>query len=122
MKTKFPAMMAGAALGALFILGAAVGPAAAWDYHDGGPRFGGGGEIHFDGHHHDWGGPGWGYPYRGPYGPRWYGPRWYGPPRYHGPSIELYVPPPVIYYPPYPAPLPPPSYSSAHVSRRSAMA
>jgi hypothetical protein len=105
MKTKFPAMMAGAAFGALFILGAATGPAAAWDHRDDGPRYGGRGNFHYDGHRHghDRGGRGWDDRYRGPYGPRWY-----GPPRYRGPEIQLYVPPPVIYYPAYPDPVPPP--------------
>src|SRR3954454_18777037 len=102
MKTKFPAVMTGAVLGALVILGAAVGPAAAWDYRDGGPHFDGpyfdgprfGGPHfdgpRFDGHHHDWD-RGWGDRYRGPYGPR-----------YHGPAVTLFVPPPVVYYPAYP--------------------
>ncbi len=48
MKTKFPAMMAGTAFGALFILGAAIGPAAAWDHRDDGPRYGGRGDSHYD--------------------------------------------------------------------------
>jgi hypothetical protein len=105
MKTKFPAMMAGAVFGALFILGAAVGPAAAWDYRDGGPRYGDRGNFHHDGHGHDrgWGGRGWDDRYRGPPGPHWY-----GPPRYRGPAIQLYIPPPVIYYPAYPVLVPPP--------------
>jgi hypothetical protein len=105
MKTKFPAMMAGAAFGALFILGAMVGPAAAWDYRDGGPRYGDRGHSHYDGYRHDrgWGGRGWGDRYRGPYGPRWYGPQ-----HFRGPGIQLYVPPPIVYYPAYPAPVPPP--------------
>jgi hypothetical protein len=105
MKTKFPAMMAGAAFGALFILGAAIGSAAARDYRDGGPRYGGRGDFHYDGHRHghDRARHGWERRYWGPSGPRWY-----GPPRYRGPEIELYVPPPVIYYPAYPAPVPPP--------------
>ncbi len=41
MKTKFPVMMAGAVVGALFILGATIGQAAAWDHRDGGSRYGG---------------------------------------------------------------------------------
>ena len=105
MKTKFPAMMAGAAFGALFILGAAIGPAAAWDNRDGGPRYRDRGHSHYDGHRHghDRGGRGWDDRYRGHPGPRWY-----GPPRYRGPEVQLYVPPPVIYYPAYPTPVPPP--------------
>jgi len=98
MKTKFPAMMTGALAGALFILGVTVGQAAAWDYHDGGPRYGGRGDFHWDDHYHgrDW------------HGRDWYGPRWYGPPRYRGPELRLYVPPPVVYYPSYPVPVPVP--------------
>ena len=103
MKTKFPAMVAGAAFGALVILGATTGQAAAGDYRDGGHRYGGRGDFHWDdryhGHDRYWGRR------------DWYGPRWYGPPRYRGPQIRLYVPPPVVYYPPYPvypAPVPPP--------------
>jgi hypothetical protein len=115
MKTKFPAMMAGAAVGALFILGAVIGSAAAWDYRDGGSRYGDRGDFHRDshrdreghreGHRHDrgWGGRGWGDRYREPPGPRWY-----GSPRYRGPEVQFYVPPPVIYYPAYPAPVQPP--------------
>jgi hypothetical protein len=91
MKTTFPAVMTGAALGALLILGAAVEPAAAWDYRDGGPHFNG---PRFGGHHHGWD-RGWGDRYRGHHGPR-----------FHGPGITLYVPPPVVYYPAYPAPPP----------------
>ena len=94
MKTKFPAMVAGAAFGALVILGATTGQAAAGDYRDGGHRYGGRGDFHWDdryhGHDRYWGRR------------DWYGPRWYGPPRYRGPQIRLYVPPPVVYYPPYP--------------------
>jgi len=105
MKTKFPAVMIGAAFGALVIFGAAIEPAAAWDYRDGGPRFGGRGGYHYDGYSHD---RDWGPRFRGPYGPHWY-----APPHYRGPEIQLYVPPPVYYYPPYPSPPPVPLPSVA---------
>jgi hypothetical protein len=105
MKTKFPVMTTGAVAGALFILGATVGQAAAWDHRDGdsrygGPGYGSWGDFHWDDHHH-------GHDrYRGRR--NWYGPRWYGPPRYRGPELRLYVPPPVVFYPAYPVPVPPP--------------
>jgi hypothetical protein len=108
MKTKFPAVMIGAAFGALFILGAAVGPAAAWDHRDGGPRFGGRGDFHFDDRRHD---RDWGHRSRGAYGPRWRPPQ-----HYHGPQIRLYAPPPVYYYPAYPPPVPVPSVTVVQLS------
>lgn len=115
MKTKFPAMVAGAAFGALVILGATTGQAAAGDYRDGGHRYGGRGDFHWDdryhGHDRYWGRR------------DWYGPRWYGPPRYRGPksgstfrlrsSIIRLIPSIPLRYRRR-------SYNSVHASRRSA--